>query len=590
MRSEGYVGIYILCSGLNSGRFVGKGQSVEVWQAIFPYYMDLWLAQLLLSAVTRIVPPTDLQKVETAISQDAVMLFDDEQLQTFPNITDLQSELHRMQRQIDRAVNNAALNPGRALDVAIRSTRGRFVFGLPQIFAKHIQGALKGLRFVYLIDEFENLADDQQQYVNSLVREKQPPVNFIIGSRTYGIRTRRTYSAGEENKKGSEFTELRLNRRYTQNKNAYGTFCRNVVARRLSEYGYPISLESPRDSIDALFEAAPNLNTLVNPNPLERRHMIRLRQNLTELLQTTSPLGLTSGQDIDDIIRLIKNEHDVLIERANILLLYQAWFSRRNLKDYAKELNLHPGGHAAHNSPQDRILSHFAIDLTAQTLRDLDLRRQSYLGFDTFVDMSDGLPRNLLVLLKNIFGWAKFLGEDPGITPVSMTAQWHGVLEASEWFWQDAKPAHDIGDHVQESIARLGDLFRAHRFSDKPVESSLASFSVDLSSCTPETRETIELATQWSMLNEVVRGQRDRNSGRVLSKFHLSKMLSPRWDLPIGRRGAITLSTIEANAIFDRQHAAAFEAVLDERVSRFNAPFRRERDGAVAQPTLGGLL
>src|SRR4051794_40979990 len=44
--NEGYVGIYLRCSGLNAGRFSGKGIAEDTWDSVFAYYMDLWLAQL----------------------------------------------------------------------------------------------------------------------------------------------------------------------------------------------------------------------------------------------------------------------------------------------------------------------------------------------------------------------------------------------------------------------------------------------------------------------------------------------------------------------------------------------------------------
>src|SRR6266700_4247185 len=46
IKEEGYLGIYMRCSGLNSARFRDKGQSEDVWKTIFAYYMEVWLAQM----------------------------------------------------------------------------------------------------------------------------------------------------------------------------------------------------------------------------------------------------------------------------------------------------------------------------------------------------------------------------------------------------------------------------------------------------------------------------------------------------------------------------------------------------------------
>jgi hypothetical protein len=39
LRSDGYVGIYMRCSGLENGRFNGKGQSDEAWLEVFSWLL-----------------------------------------------------------------------------------------------------------------------------------------------------------------------------------------------------------------------------------------------------------------------------------------------------------------------------------------------------------------------------------------------------------------------------------------------------------------------------------------------------------------------------------------------------------------------
>ena len=54
LREEGYLGIYFLCSGLNSNRFRGKGQDEEAWEGVFAYYFDLWISQRMLEVVSEV--------------------------------------------------------------------------------------------------------------------------------------------------------------------------------------------------------------------------------------------------------------------------------------------------------------------------------------------------------------------------------------------------------------------------------------------------------------------------------------------------------------------------------------------------------
>jgi hypothetical protein len=82
------------------------------------------------------------------------------------------------------------------------------------------------------------------------------------------------------------------------------------------------------------------------------------------------------------------------------------------------------------------------------------------------------------MILKHTYKWASYNGEEPFAGyPIGRAAQQVGVLEASNWFFEDARVIGDHGPQVQQSVERLATFFRRLRFSDKPVESSLITFS-----------------------------------------------------------------------------------------------------------------
>lgn len=72
-------------------------------------------------------------------------------------------------------------------------------------------------------------------------------------------------------------------------------------------------------------------------------------------------------------------------------------------------------------------------------------------------------------------------------------------------------------------------------------------------------------------------------------KFQLNNMLSARWDLPLGRRGAVGLDARQFNAIFDVSKRAEFETVLSDWRDRMTAPNfgrSRARDNSKPQHSL----
>jgi len=607
LQKEGYVGIYMRCEGLNAGRFDGKGQSAEAWATIFAYYMDLWLAQLVIQTLGDAFGGHDqLLKSEAAIVDEAPKLFDEDVVVAEPTLTGLVAAFKALRREVDLAVNNAALT--RSLgDLRIRSTRGRLVFGMPRLFAKHIP-ALEDLPIAYLIDELENLTETQQQYVNTLIREKEPPCTFKVGARLYGYRTQRTLSAGEENRLGSEYEQVLLDEQLRVHPQ-YDAFARQLVARRLQGAGFSLGELDPSTKnarLDALFETIPSSEyekeqtRFVDENyknPGERPWLVKLRRQLADAADRKDLTGVTSEVEIDKILVNISCAEYPLLEKVNVFLLYQDWSSGRNLLDAAMEIesacrSLQAGKDTERHN---HVLSHFKSDLLAQLLRETK-QKQRYLGLQTFLDMSSGLPRHLLIVLKFVHRWSLFQAERPFETrPISITAQRAGVLQASSWFFEDARATGPDAELVQVSIERMARFFHQLRYSDKPVESALTTFSFSEGAVSDRARRTIRHAHDTSLLLRVISGAKDRNSEGVVAKYQLNPMLCPRFDLPLSRRGTIALSSEEVEAIFGGQ-PEHFDALLGERLVRMNAPFRRRsRDkggsspGGEGQSVLPGL-
>ena len=467
----------------------------------------------------------------------------------------------------------------------IAITRGDLVFGIPRVMEASIP-SLRGCLFLYLMDEFENLSEPQQKYVNTLLRDRKSPCSFKIGARMYGIRTFSTYSADEENKQGSEFEVLHLDAILRENKH-YEEFAKRLIAKRLAEF---TRIQSPAGALNAnaasleqcfqepeksKLSASETAYVIEKYRNRERPYFKSLRENLERGLKSKITPGLRKSDDIDKVVRFLQYPEYPLLEKANIFFFYQDWRSKHNLVDAARKIADESTRYADGAKKPARYkegLLHWKTDLLAQLYRDTD-QSQRYLGLSTFIEISSGLPRNLLIILKHIFAWATFNGERPFQgDPISVRSQQAGVSEASEWFYQDAKMIGRDGQLVMDGINRLGTLFRGIRFSEKPSECSCSSFSIDVSKCSEIARRILDLAEKWSLLISVG-GQADRNTDRIDRKYQLNPMLAPRWDLAIYRRGVLALTPEELNAAFDPHHADEFDKLAEARVARMRAPF-----------------
>lgn len=571
---DGYIGIYMRCSGLNSGRFSGKRQPEDKWAAIFSYYIELWLTQHLLSAAQELGIDDDAEE-SANVCVEILSLFD--KAPTLPKLTlgELAARIRAIQRELDYAVNNCVMT-GR-LEVEILATRGQLIFGIPQILIRRFE-FLRDVMFVYSLDEFENLTVEQQRFVNTLVREKELPTTLRIGSRLYGIKTNATESAGEENLRDSEFETLPIDQLFRQHKTRYAQFAKALIEKRLAAaYGLAndseasVNLAGWADSFETVNDEwdSSDLFDLVKRAPsYERRHFLIAAEKLVAF-------GLNNAQ-VEAAIRLLSSEKYPLLEKNNLLLLYQDLHRGKNPLESASEISKMCLDHIENGTRKGRYastLDHYKADLIAQLNKEND-GKQQYLGIENFITMSTGLPRALLTILRSVYDWSQFRGESPFSRDIiSREAQWRGVKDASDWFYENMRKAGQDGIAIQTSIERIARLFRVNRFADKPTECSLITFSLPEQDVSPQAKHILQLAESRSFLNRIPGGQRDKNSERVLMKFQLNNMLSPRWDLPLGRRGTFSFTAPEIDMLFDPSKSEEFDVFLAEWSARRTAPF-----------------
>jgi hypothetical protein len=595
------LGVYVRCGGLNSTRFSRKSEPEEKWLALFQYSLDLWLAQSLLSRITEVTATSaglDLGSVEESVSKAVCRLFDDPPDEFPGDFKGLLNLLRDYHREIDLAITNFPLT--RKLEVRIRTSPGRLIFGIPEVLSEGVP-AFSNTTVLYLLDEMELLSILQQKYINSLIRHRKRSCSFRLGARLYGIKTYETLD-GETNRAGSEFDVLELDSHWWQLRKQYKAFCENLCTRRLREAAvFPSALDdsecrrmlksSMHEPSSGNFYRDYALTLVSKYKSLERPYFVRIREKLLRYAVGSRELGVPSEREADAIIRVLAFEEYPLLEKINLYLLYKDWARRRNLTRSASRIRKQCEEFIGTSGKGSRnyfyAYQHFSGDMLAQLTRD-SKNRVRYVGLDTFISMSSGLPRNLLNILKNVFDWAIFNGETPfANSPISVETQERAVVDSSQWFFDEATPKQDAAQ-VQQGIGRLATLFRAIRYSDKPSECSLSTFSCSRAGLSERTQEILKLAEDWSMLIRHKRGQKYRNSKRVDEKYQLSPMLAPNWELPISRRGALALTAEEVNAIFADLDDLRFREVHKMRMERMNVPFHRS-DSSANQAALPGL-
>lgn len=92
---------------------------------------------------------------------------------------------------------------------------------------------------------------------------------------------------------------------------------------------------------------------------------------------------------------------------------------------------------------------------------------------------------------------------------------------------------------------------------------------------TSEALSVVDACVSHGQLIEIKTGHHTKNQENLLFKYQLNPMLSPMFSLPTARRGVISLSTAEADSLFDPGAGDDdVRAAMRKRLDELNAPLR----------------
>lgn len=570
--ADGYLGIYVPLDALNTDKFAREEPVEDHWSLVFAHYFELWLATALLATVRDCARSESLAFSEAEFVAAVVELFDIEPAVPPSNLDDLLVHFTRTRKNIDNVVNNSRLRGERPL-FDITFSAGRLAFGIPELVSRYAPD-LRDVLFVYLIDEVENLTEDQQRFLNSLIRYRRGSATIRVGGRLYGMKTFETTGSGEPIRRGAEYERVVLDELLREQPKQYEGLVRSLVAKRLERVGYATAAQN---SIDTYFEELDSRDYWRSVG----RHLPKPKESQIEPYHRKLVMDLKSKLDLEDttinaIVDALHVPNNRFLEKAASFQYRKSWPT--NL-DSAVSLAFEVGKQARALDQGDRdigsdlanLISYFSSDILAQLFHDY-ARRVPYSGFDTMVELSQGITRNLLVNLKHIFRRSRFAGEEPFISGIiSIKSQSDGVRDGASWFWEDAQPPSG-GLQVRDAVESIAVLFRTVRLSHSPSECALCAFSVPFEALSKNSKRTLSVAENWSYLVKLQEGRRNKNSKRIDALYQLGPMLAPRWEVSEHRRGTIELQKDLANAILDPSHRAELPNLMKKRLARLIAP------------------
>ena len=585
LRKYKYLAVFLRATGLDATRFEASSFDMNRWQQLFGVYLELRLVEIVLDALCDVKHTSTHEDFDdVAFLKHMSRFINDNAVERCETIESFSSWLVATRRSIDDAINNAAFTG--QLEVRIPFAIGSLALPLSIAIGKW-NSSLAEIPLIYMIDEIENFSVSQQQVVNSLIRYGEGRATFRVTGRLYGRKTFSTLADGEENREGSEFKTIVLDEILRDYPN-FPEFSRKFVGKRLAAAGIvPFAhvnkdgVFDPRESFeeldsDGLYARA--MQTLyIDAN--EDGFIRRFESAFISATEANEETALWNKA----IAYTLTSEFPTIILRLNILL-----FCKKLKKNTVPHKLADQHKNDARNfleSQKGKVgyygnaYGHYASDLFAQLCRDSKgIFGIPYAGFDMFIRMSSGNPRNLLIILGRVYEIAAFKGMDfvngPAL-PISI--QTDAVVESARFMYERDTNYGSDSDLARLATDRLAVLLRTARYALNIPEVSPLAVSFSNSDLSQPSMKVLDAALNYSYVFEMHEGRPDRNNQNVNRKLQLNPMLSPKWGLPISRRGDISLSRDFVNAIFNPELHAEFDALLKNAEVRWNSPFKNSK-------------
>lgn len=520
------IGLYLKADSQYFSAFIGGGVDDRKWQDIFEHAMCLALAEQVVVALTALNCNFERQdrfgKLQQLNFMHAVG-----GLSSSP-IPETLKEFEmwlRMQRQmLSRWFKN--LDEGKPPELfALRE----FVLGLIHEVRNKLPYMADSVFAVY-IDEYENLLDYQQRFLNTLIKSGEPPLIFHIAMKPNGMRTRMTIGT-EAIQEVADFRRLILDDQLKPDFDLFAAelFFSRLLQANLPEDVSPVARHRLQD--DGLIEFR-RTNPGYRDQVLSevRRVLPGMRNAEVAALVLDDPiLSKRWHKLVWDGIKSksagLKPEHflDKQFPEASVVSIAVLHQSSKSAEEILEEFNKLRAGKPSRFKEGDWI-HHF---ITGTLLLIYLPHRQRpcplYAGFDAFIKLSRTNVRHFLELCHLSIGTF-----DPNVDFknffVPMNVQAEAAFRASRNFKEEVSGCGDMGNRLLTIVNFLGRLFRLSQGRPSQSEPERTHFSIINEEVNEASQKVIDEAIKWSVFfkepESKVKGVRYESSEYVLNPIY----------------------------------------------------------------------
>lgn len=520
------IGLYLKADSQYFSSFIGAGIEERKWQDIFEHAMCLALAEQVIAALTALNCNAEREEIYGNLQ---ILNFSSAVggLSCSPVPETLKGFVAwlRSQRQIlSRWFKNFDDDKPPEL-FALRD----FMQGLIYEVREKLQ-YMKNSVFAVYIDEYENLLDYQQRFLNTLIKSGEPPLIFHIAMKPKGMRTRMTIGT-EAIQEIGDFRRIILDDELRQD---FDLFAAELFFFRLLQVGLP-------DIVSPVVRHRLQVESMIEYRRTDPGYRIKVLSEIHRVLPGMRNAEIAALVFDDQV--LFKRWQKLISDgiRAKGATLKPEQFSDEGFPEASLVCAalLHQGSKRAEEilAEFDKLRSgqpskfregdwihHFLVGTLL--LLYLPYRQRPcplYAGFDAFVKLSQTNIRHFLELCHLSIGtfepkidFAKFV--------VPIPSQAEAAFRASRNFKEEVSGCGDMGNRLLTIVNFLGKLFRLSQGRASQSEPERTHFTIINGEIGPHAMKVIDEAIKWSVFFKVpeskVKGVRYESSEYVLNPIY----------------------------------------------------------------------
>jgi len=433
------------------------------------------------------------------------------------------------------------------------------------------------------VDEFENLADYQQQLINNY--RKHSDSNLIWNVAHKSLANISTQTSGDEQLQDpDDYRAIRLDKLYFDvNKSMseeYELLSSEILILSLQRAGLEcnVKLLSPviigeEKSIgmrqetqykNEIFE----ITKKILPNPSEKELARIALEDTSALKVIKNRFKEISGYSQKDINNLVEQNPEIIVTAWAVY--NQKNFSIADIESYidASLKSKHPF--------YDKIHTYLYASLLKLNSRSVNTNIPVYAGFNRFCTISKGNIRHFMELcyhslVQKAYEYKDDISSVNEFPEIDYVCMQRGAISASEHAVKEIPTFNPYGMKLSSIVKRLGDLFSLAQAGENQSEPEKNHFYIDAhyGAITDEIDEIIQAAKSWKVFIEY-HGTKDKKpNSSALTEYQLNPIYAPKYGITYRKKRRLVFTIKEFNTICFGE-AIEYQQLRDKIVSTYD--------------------